>query len=44
MPGLDAVKIKPGAREQHVVAALGYLVTRLFPARRQVRIGRKHWE
>ena len=49
--GLETVKLKPGAqyveaetREQHVTTALGYLVTRLFPARRYVKSGRKHWK
>ena len=47
--GLKTVKLKPGAqyietetREQHVTMALGYLVTRLFPARRYVKSGKKH--
>jgi hypothetical protein len=49
--GLETVKLKPGAqyvetetREQHVTTALGYLVTRLFPARRYVKSGKKHWK
>ncbi|MBT3287751.1 MAG: hypothetical protein HN380_10435 [Victivallales bacterium] len=49
--GLETVKLKPGAqyveaetREQHVTTALGYLVTRLFPARRYAKSGRKHWK
>ena len=49
--GLETVKIKPGAsyveaetREQYVTTALGYLVARLFPARRYVKSGRKHWK
>jgi hypothetical protein len=46
--GLETVKIKPGVnyvehgtREQYVTIAPGYLVTRLFPARRDVKTGRK---
>ena len=49
--GLETVKLKPGAqyikaetREQHVTTALGYLVARLFPARRYVKSRKKHWK
>ncbi len=49
--GLETVTLKAGAqyveaetREQHVTTALGYLVTRLFPARRWVSSGQKHWK
>lgn len=49
--GLESVTLKGGAqyievetREQHVTTALGYLVTRLFPARRWVSSGQKHWK
>jgi hypothetical protein len=49
--GLKTVQLKPGAsyveagtREQHATTALGCLVARLFPARRYVKTGRKHWK
>jgi hypothetical protein len=49
--GLETVKFKPGAqyvetetREQRVTTAPGYLVARLFPARRYVKSGRKRWK
>ena len=49
--GPSTVKLKPGTqyvetetREQHVTTALGYLVARLFPARRYVKSGWRHWK
>jgi hypothetical protein len=48
---LETVKLKPGTqyvetelRKHHVATAVGYLVARLFPARRHVKSGRKHWK